>query len=74
MFLGSIFPIKPTGMLCDLTGSGKSNMAAGKTEVHKSQLADQLGTRFHHGRGRHIAFPTSGGVLCIHAIIENCVC
>jgi hypothetical protein len=33
MFSGSSYPMKLTEMLCDYTGSGKSNMAAAKTEV-----------------------------------------
>jgi hypothetical protein len=33
-------------MLCDLTGSEKSNMAASKPEVPISQLVDKIGTKF----------------------------
>jgi hypothetical protein len=33
-------------MVCDLTGSEKSNMAGSKPEVHISQLVDKIGTTF----------------------------
>jgi len=36
----------------DLTGSRKSNMAPFKTELPKSQLVDNIGTKFH--RQRHV--------------------
>ena len=46
LFSGSSYPMRLTGTLHDQTGSRKSNMAAAKTEVLITQLADQLGTRF----------------------------
>ena len=45
MFSGSSYPMKLTGMLCDHTGSGKSEMVASKPEVPISQPVDKIGTR-----------------------------
>jgi len=45
MFSGSSYPMRSTGMLYDQTGSGKSNMAASKQELHISQLVDVIETK-----------------------------
>src|SRR5664279_746688 len=47
------------GILCDQTGSGKSNMAASKPDILISQLLDKIETKFQ----RHIGFSTSGLVV-----------
>jgi len=46
MFSGSSYTMISTGMLHEETGSGKSNMAACKQEVHISQLVDVIETKF----------------------------
>jgi len=46
LFLGSSYTIRSTGMLYNQTGSGESNMAACKQEVHISQLIDVIETKF----------------------------
>ena len=48
-----------TGTLYDQTGNRKSNMAAAKTEVLITQLADQLGTRFQRQNYMFLGFPNS---------------
>jgi len=42
----AIYPTRSTGVLDDETGSGKSNMAACKQEVHISQRVDVIETKF----------------------------
>jgi len=43
---GSGFPLEPMGILCDLTASGKSKVAASKLQMHVFPLADNISTKF----------------------------
>jgi len=65
MFSGSSYPMSSTGMFYDQTGSGKSNMAASKQEVHISELVDVIETKVVQSINALVRIDQRGRVLSL---------